>query len=221
MATQHMTTPEAPAADERADAGVEGNSRLTAATGTLLTLLLLVEGFTLLDVRGYITLHAAVGLVLIGPVLLKIGSTVYRFTRYYTGREPYVRKGPPQIILRLLGPIVVLATVALIGTGIVLLTDHGSSDTWITLHQASFIVWIVVTGIHFLGHLLEAVFGTAREIRPAAGDPARRGRAIRLLAVGAALAVGIGAAAAFTPDASSWHLHHHDDRRGGRFVPQH
>src|SRR4051812_7420615 len=40
-------------------AAVEANGRLTATTGTLLTLLLLTEGWTLLDVRGYITLHTA------------------------------------------------------------------------------------------------------------------------------------------------------------------
>src|SRR5947209_20428521 len=98
-------------------AGVEGNSRLTAATGTLLTLLLLVEGFTILDVRGYITLHAAVGLILIGPVALKLASTMYRFARYYRGSEPYVRKGPPHIVLRVLGPLVLLTTLAVLGTG--------------------------------------------------------------------------------------------------------
>ncbi len=36
--------------------------------------------------------------------LLKIGSTCYRFARYYTGSEPYVRKGPPAIGLRLPAP---------------------------------------------------------------------------------------------------------------------
>ena len=102
------------------DSGVEGNSRLTAATGTLLTLLLLVEGFTILDVRGYITLHAAVGLILIGPVALKTVSTMYRFGRYYTGRAAYVRKGPPNIVLRLAGPLVVLSTLAVLATGVVL-----------------------------------------------------------------------------------------------------
>lgn len=197
-----------PTDEATADANVEGNTRLTAATGTLLTLLLLVEGFTILDVRGYITLHAAVGLILIGPVALKIVTTTYRFVRYYTGRDAYVRKGPPNIVLRVAGPLVVLSTVALLGTGVVLVTDHGSSGTWVTLHQASFFVWIAVTALHFLGHLRDAAVGTARELRPASGDPARRGRAVRLLAVGGALAVGALLAAAFTPSASSWQLHH-------------
>lgn len=203
------------------DAGAEGNARLTAATGMLLTLLLLVEGFTLLDVRGYITLHAAVGLILIGPVVLKTASTVYRFARYYTGRAPYVRKGPPHIVLRLLGPLVVLTTLAVLGTGVVLLTDHGSSGTWISLHQASFVVWIIVTGVHFLGHLREAVVGTAREARPALRDPARRGRAVRVLALAGALVVGVGLAAAFTPSASSWAIHHnrHDRPSSGLRSP--
>lgn len=202
------------AAGSAEDAGVEGNFRLTAATGTLLTLLLLVEGFTILDVRGFITLHAAVGLILIGPVVLKTISTTYRFTRYYTGRAPYVRKGPPHIVLRLLGPLVVLTTLAVVGTGVVLLTDHGSSGTWVSLHQASFVAWIIVTGVHFLGHLREAAVGTAREARPALRDPARRGRAVRLLAVTAALVVGVGLAVAFTPSASSWKIQH--DHHGGR-----
>lgn len=194
------------AASARAEAGAEGNSRLTASTGTLLTLLLLVEGFTVLDVRGYITLHAAVGLILIGPVVLKCASTVFRFYRYYTGAEPYVEKGAPPILLRLLGPVVVLSTLAVLGTGVALLIVKGNSDTWLTLHQGSFIVWVVAMTVHFLGHLIEAARGTADDLRRRAG----RGRATRLLLVGASLVAGVAIAAAFTPSASSWQLHRHD-----------
>lgn len=190
--------------------GVEGNGRLTAATGTLLTLLLLVEAFTILNVRGYLTLHAAVGLVLLGPVALKCASTIYRFARYYTGRPAYVDRGPPHLFLRVIGPFVVLSTVAVLGTGIVLLADHGRSGTWIGLHKASFVVWVVLMGLHFLGHLRDAAVGTGRDLRRAAADPARRGKALRWTAVGVSLLVGVGLAVAFTPAASSWHVHHHD-----------
>ena len=206
-------------APDRADAahavdpGVEGNSRITAATGTLLTLLLLVEGVTVLDVRGYITLHAALGLILIGPVALKCASTGYRFVRYYTGHGAYVRNGPPHPLLRLLGPVVILSTLALLGTGVVLLAVHGRSDTWLTLHQGSFIVWVAVMAVHFLAHVLEAIRGTARELRPAGQDPAGRGRTRRLVLVVASLAIGVALAAAFTPSASSWQLHHHEHAR--------
>jgi len=208
--------PDRPAPPDAALGGVEGNSRLTAATGSLLTLLLLVEGFTVLDVRGYITLHTAVGLILVGPVMLKCASTGYRFVRYYTGRAAYVRKGPPHLLLRVLGPVVILSTLALLGTGVALLALHGRSDAWLTLHQGSFIVWVAAMTVHFLGHLFEAVRGTARELRPAGQDPAGRRRALRLLLVATSLLAGIALAAAFTPSASSWQLHHHEDGRGQR-----
>lgn len=201
-------------------AGAEGNERLTSSAGVLLTLLLLVEAFTLLDVHGYITLHAAVGLVLIGPVALKCASTMYRFGRYYTGREAYVRKGPPNVVLRVLGPFVVLSTLAVLGTGIALLVDRGRSGTWLSLHEASFVVWLVLMGLHFLGHLQGAVVGTARDLHRAAGDPARRGKAVRWMAVSASLLLGVGLAAAFTPAASSWQLHHHDHGDHGLVRPR-
>ena len=209
----NVRTSERLVVDQGTDASVEGNGRLTAATGTLLALLLLVEGFTVLDVRGYITLHAALGLILIGPVMLKCASTAYRFFRYYTGRGAYVRKGPPHLVMRVLGPIVILSTLALLGTGVALLAVHGRSDTWLTLHQGSFIVWLAVMTVHFLWHLLEAIRGTARELRPAVQDPAGRGRALRLVVVVVSILVGVGLAAAFTPSASSWQLEHHDHGR--------
>lgn len=190
--------------------GAEGNGRLTATTGTLLTLLLLVEGVTLLDVRGYITLHAAVGLILIGPVALKCASTMFRFARYYTGHGDYVRKGPPNIVLRLIGPFVVLSTLAVLGTGIALLIDRGRSDTWTTLHQGSFIVWVALMAVHFLGHLQSAATDTGRELRRSATDPARRGKALRWTAVSVSLLLGLGLALAFTPAAGSWQPRHHD-----------
>ena len=95
-ATQRQTAPQA-------DAGVEGNSRLTSSLGMLLLVMLAVEGATVLDVRGMLTLHMFLGLMLIPPVLLKSATTFYRFARYYRGAEPYVRNGPPHIVLRLLG----------------------------------------------------------------------------------------------------------------------
>jgi hypothetical protein len=193
-------------------AGVEGNSRLTATTGALLTLLLLVEGVTLLDVRGYITLHTAIGLVLIGPLALKCASTMYRFTSYYFGRRAYVVKGPPHPLLRVIGPLVVVSSVAVVGTGVALLAVRGRSDVWLALHKGSFVVWFVVTALHFLGHLRDATVDTAREFRMSRGDPAKRGKAVRVALVAVSLLAGVAVAAAFTPSASQWHLHSHDEQ---------
>jgi hypothetical protein len=58
--------------------GAAGNERLTAMTGAVLLVLLAAEGFTLLGVHRMLTLHFFLGMLLIGPVLLKIGSTGYR-----------------------------------------------------------------------------------------------------------------------------------------------
>ena len=145
-------------------------------------------------------------------------TTTYRFSRYYTRKPAYVRRGPPPVILRLLGPVVVAGSLVVIGSGVMLLVNKGNSDFWLNVHQASFVVWLVVTGVHFLGHIVEAAKGTSRDLRSA--SPAR-GRAVRWLALALSLAVGIGLAGAFTPSASSWHLRHHDhyDNRDSARLP--
>ena len=61
--------------------GPEGNERLTAATGAVLLVLFAVEGVTILFLGQLLTLHFFIGLLLTGPVGLKIGSTGYRFYR--------------------------------------------------------------------------------------------------------------------------------------------
>ncbi|HUC21922.1 MAG TPA: hypothetical protein VMA73_04390, partial [Streptosporangiaceae bacterium] len=83
-----------------ATAGVAGNERLTAMTGAVLLLGFAVEGLTVLQVHRLLFIHVLVGGLLIGPVLLKMAATIYRFARYYTGSAPYVRKGPPHPVLR-------------------------------------------------------------------------------------------------------------------------
>ena len=100
--------------------GPAGNARLTAWTGLLLLVLFLAELVTLLDVRGLISWHLALGVALGPPALLKTTTTGWRIVRYYTGDRPYRQAGPPPVALRLLGPLVVGATLALLGTGLAL-----------------------------------------------------------------------------------------------------
>ncbi len=128
------------------------NERLTATTATVLLMLLAVEGFTVLSVRQFLSLHIIVGLLLIPPVLLKIASTGYRFFRYYTGNADYVAKGPPHILMRLLAPLLVVSTLALFASGVALLAlgPERHRDMILGLHKASFVVWFVVMGIHVL-----------------------------------------------------------------------
>ena len=77
--------------------GVAGNARLTGAVAVALLVLLAAEGVTIPFIGQLLGPHMFIGLLLIPPVALKLASTGYRFARYYTHDEPYVRKGPPPI----------------------------------------------------------------------------------------------------------------------------
>ncbi len=91
-----MTSPRAavrrrpPAADRIG--GAEGNERLTALTGAAMLVLFAAEGITLLQLSRLLYWHFFLGFLLVGPVCLKIGRTVYRFAKYYTRGKEYVRK---------------------------------------------------------------------------------------------------------------------------------
>src|SRR5471030_1648505 len=109
-----------PAANSGAD-GVEANARLTSSVAALLLVLLAAEGLTLPALHTLLRPHVFIGFALIPPVALKIGSTLYRFGRYYRGAPSYRRKGPPPTVLRLLGPVVVLTTILVLASGVGLL----------------------------------------------------------------------------------------------------
>ena len=186
------------------DSGVEGNSRLTSANGMLLLALLAVEGFSIISVRRMITLHVFLGIVLIGPVLLKTGSTMYRFARYYRGARPYLGKGPPHWLLRVLGPVVILSSLMLLGTGVGLLAvKPADPGGLLRAHKASFVIWVAVMTLHVLGHLKGAALTTWWELREV-GRSAPPGRVPRLSLIALALVLGIATATALFPSASSW-----------------
>ncbi len=153
--------------------------------------------------------------MLLPPVAVKLGSTGYRFARYYTGNRVYRERGAPPLGLRLLGPAVVATTVAVFATGIALLAEgDGASGTLRELHKLSFILWIAATTIHVLGHLpdIGRVFLTRRgghyELnRLAAGSLGR------VLALSGAIVAGGVLAVLLIPHFASWSrfeaFHHH------------
>jgi len=133
--------------------GAEGNERLTAMTGAVLLVLLAVEGFTILRLGRLLTLHFFLGMLLLGPVALKAGSVIYRFVRYYTGSAPYRRKGPPALLLRLLGPVIMLLTACVFGSGVMLAVTGPGQGPWLLLHKATFILWFCAMAIHVLAYV--------------------------------------------------------------------
>src|SRR5436305_690510 len=102
--------------------GSEGNARLTGTTGVLLIALLAVEGVTILFIGPLMSTHVFVGLLLVPPLALKLGSSGWRFACYYVRRPEYLAKGPPHVVLRVLvAPVVVVSTLFVFGTGIAML----------------------------------------------------------------------------------------------------
>lgn len=180
-------------AAQPASAPVESNARLTALTGIALLVLLAVEGVTIVSIRRLLPLHYFVGLLVIPPVLLKLASTGTRFVRYYTGDPRYRAAGPPSPILRLAGPVVVVSTIAVVGTGIELwLFGDRFGLGWLTAHKASFVVWFAVMAVHVLGHLERA---PALAVRDVVNRPPVPGRFTRHALIGVSLFAGVMLAA--------------------------
>jgi hypothetical protein len=146
--------------------GVEANARLTSSAAVLLLILLAAEGLTLPAIHALLRPHVYIGFALIPPVALKLGSTLYRFARYYTQAPAYRQKGPPPTLLRMLGPIVVLSTVLLLASGVALLFFTGAwQQRMLTVHKASFILWFGAMTVHVVAHIVETVQLAPRDWR--------------------------------------------------------
>ncbi len=182
----------------------EGNARLTASVAAVLFVLLAAEGVTILQVGRLITPHVFIGMLLVPPVLLKMGSTFWKFAHYYLGDPDYRRKGPPVLTLRLLGPLVVILTATVFASGIILLLGPQSwRSSLLTVHKASFIAWLGVTAVHVLGHLVDTA-------RLAPQDWLRRtrhqvdGAGARQWSLAGSIALGLVLAAVVVPRVGPW-----------------
>lgn len=203
----------------RVRGGPEGNERLTSATGVVLLVLLAVETLTTLVLATFLSVHIFLGLLLL-PLALKLGSTAWRFARYYTRSEPYRLAGPPHPLLRMLAPFLVAATLLLFGTGVAMVVEgHGGGELR-TLHTFSFIAWGVLVGIHVLAYLRRAFRnGVADWRRPAAAVVAGV-RSRRALLAGSLLAGVVIALSTYSTQQSflSHRHHHHDGRPDARHA---
>lgn len=204
--------------------GPAGNARLTAWAGLVLLVLSLAEMVTVLDVRGLISWHIVVGTLLVPPAVLKTASTGWRVVRYYRHDPAYRGAGPPPLLLRVLGPGVVASTLALLGSGLLLImlgpsrsrTSAALGIDWVTLHKALFLLWAALTGLHVLGRFVPALQLTV--LRPVDGPRVDGGsrRAVTMVAVLAAAAV---AATVVLAGSGTWRADErdrHDFRHGLR-----
>jgi len=212
-----------PSGEPDKSGGAEGNEGLTVMTGAVLLFLLAAEGFTILRLGHLLTLHFFLGMLLLGPVALKAGSVMYRFYRYYTGNVPYRRKGPPALLLRLLGPVIVLLTACVFGTGVMLaVVGPSGRQPWLFYHKAAFILWFGAMAIHVLAYvsrLPRLLYAEARGValesdgnreQAAYGRPVARatrllgGRGVRLFLLLASLAAGLVIALLTVHLAGAW-----------------
>jgi hypothetical protein len=200
--------------------GPAGNAVLTAWTGLVLLVLSVAELLTLFNVRGLLSWHVAIGALLVPPALMKTATTGWRIVRYYVGDASYRTAGPPPMALRLLGPLVVLSTLGLLGSGVLLVVvgNDGSQRnfisflglgvSWVTVHKGMFVIWGGATGLHLLGRIVPALMltlGRTRAVRVPGGWA-------RSLMIGTAAAVAVLLAVLLVRADGSWA---HD--RHGRF----
>jgi hypothetical protein len=187
--------------------GATGNDRLTSLAGIVLLVGLAAEGATITSIQSLLSVHVFVGMLLLGPLVLKLLSTAYRAGRYYTGGAEYVRAGPPQPFMRFfVAPVLVLSTLTLFGSGVALLAVPHRGVV-LGMHKASFIVWFGAMSIHVLAY-------TAHAARRALADLTSRltgGGGLRLALAAFSIAAGIAIAVATYPLAHPWfhHLHLH------------
>jgi hypothetical protein len=195
--------------------GTDGNRQLTAQLGVILLLPLAAIGVTIPFIGQLIAEHLFIGFLLLGPVLAKMGSTGYRFVRYYTRDPAYRRTGPPPLVLRLIAPIVVISTLVVFVTGILLLfAGPQNRDPLALLHKVSFIVWVAFTAVHILGHLLELP-SSLRAADRVLGTPSP-GASGRWITVVGSVVGGVVLAIVLIPQFAPWtgggtlrHHHHH------------
>jgi hypothetical protein len=186
--------------------GTAGNELLTAATGGVLIALLAVIGVTIVSLTSLLWIHLFVGTLLIGPLVLKLSSTGYRFVRYYTANPRYRRKGPPPLALRLIAPVVVASTIVVFASGVALLfIGPRSRATLLPIHKVSFIVWVSFTALHVLAHLPTVARGLRTDYGGRSTGAVRlAGRSGRAFSLTGALLAGAAIAVLVIPQFAPW-----------------
>lgn len=187
----------------------EANARLTSLAGSVLLVLLAVEGVTVLGITVFghrlITAHIVVGLALLGPLAVKLASTTWRFVRYYTGDAGYGQAGPPRPLLRVLAPVVVATTIVLFASGVGLLTVRpGGGSILGTIHKASFVLWFGAMTIHVLAYVLPSARRSFADLRGSGPMKVLATRRPRLLVITASLVAGAALGAAGLGWAHPW-----------------
>src|SRR6266700_2317106 len=185
--------------------GVIGNERLTALAGAVLFVLMVVELVTVANLRAGLPLHVLIGVLLAGPLAVKLSSTGYRFLRYYTRSPAYVRKGPPRLPLRVLAPLLLVTTLVVIGSGIgLVVTGPLHPGPLLLVHGMSTLLWLPLIAIHVLAYLRRVPRLVADDWSKSSGRSLQKARGLRLGVNLSALLAGALASVLVLPIAAPW-----------------
>jgi hypothetical protein len=184
---------------------------LIGMSGSVILPLILVEVATVaLGVKNVITLHVAVGLVLIGPIMVKLASVTHRMLSYYRGVSEYLRRGKPTDGLRLLGGALAVATILLVVSGLELIVGPSRLQAPArSVHVATAYLTVALIIVHVAIHLPKALRLASADARPHA--PIVPGARSRWLALTASLALG-GLLALLLAGRGASYLHHYYPR---------
>ena len=184
---------------------VVGNERLTALAGAVLLVLILVELVSSASLRALLPIHIFVGVLMVGPLAVKLGSTGYRFLRYYTRSPAFVRRGPPRLSLRVLAPLLIVTTLVVIGSGIgLVVTGPTQAGPLLPMHNLSVLVWLPMIAIHVFAYIWRTPRLVADDWRKPSGRSLAPGRGLRLGVNLGALLAGAVAAILLFPGATPW-----------------
>lgn len=165
--------------------GPAGNARMTALLGLLILIGFGAQLLTTLNVNAVVVWHVAIGCALLVVVVAKLGTTSWKILRYYAGSPAYRREGPPPTILRVVGPLLMLASVLALGLGLRLIligaeagrtpltTLFGQPITSVSLHSAA--VWVLglLLALHLIGRFVPMTHRVRRPFDAVPGGPAR------------------------------------------------
>jgi hypothetical protein len=149
-----------------------------------------------LGVKSVITLHVVIGLVLLGPALVKLASVTYRMVSYYRGVSEYRQRGKPAGGLRLLGGALAVLLLLLLASGLVLiLGPNGAHSAARAIHVVTAYLIVLLLIAHLANHLLQAARLASADTRPRTAIRGARSRWLTLLvslALGGVLALLLG-----------------------------
>jgi hypothetical protein len=168
---------------------VEANARFTGILGLVLFVLLMIEIATfLLGVRSLLDLHVVAGFMVLALVIPKLMTTGYRLTQYYSHQPAFASEGPPPTFLRILSPVMAVAGIGLLASGILLLFGPSSLHNGARhVHNFTFYLFLVLIVVHTAAHLKQSLDHSAADLR---GATLVAGRRLRFATVVGALAAG-------------------------------